>query len=128
MQFSHNGKTYEVSATTVFQADMRNSCVVQLANIVQAHLGLSGFDEIPRSMDKLIAHYVDWNLCTKIDGKRVNLVMTSDAEAFLSFCEQVGNDNELAEKWITAYREVNKLNIDPVTEKNEQAPVSESET
>lgn len=124
MQFEHNGKTYELKATTVFQADMRNSYIVQLANIVQAHYGFSSFDEVPRSIDRLIAHYVDWNLCTKIDGKHVNLIAISDAESFLSFCELVGNDNELAEKWLIAYREVNKLNKSPSIEKNELAPVS----
>lgn len=119
MQFEHNGKSYSVSAMTVFQADMRNSYVVQLGLLLQAHLGVSSFDDIPRSMDRLLAHFVDWHLCTTIDGKRLNLVLLADVESLLSFFEQVGNDNELAEKWISAYREANKLNRDPVTEKNE---------
>lgn len=127
MQFEHDGKQYEVFAMTVFQADMRNSYVVQIGGLLQKHLGVAEFEDLPRSMDRLVAYFVDWHLCTVIDSKRLNLVTLIDVDSLLDFFALIGNDDELANKWLKAYREANKLNRDPVTEKNEVAPVNESE-
>lgn len=128
MQFEHNGKTYEVSAMTEFQSDMRNYYLVQVGQLIVKRLGLDSLDNIPASLDKLASTFIDWYLVTKIDGQAFDFLMMLDIQPVFDFAQSIANDSDLYRLWGEAYKQVNKLKRDPVTEKNDLAPEAESKS
>lgn len=128
ISFDHEGKHYEVSAMSEFQRDLRNHYLVQLGVLAAARLGLSSLDSIPASLDKLCADFINWHLCTTIDGEMVSLLMLTSIEPVLEFADLLSNDETLYKRWKDAYQQTNQLKRDAVTEKNVVAPVSELET
>lgn len=124
IEFDHEGKHYEVSAMSEFQADLRNHYLVQAGNLAMNWLGLTSLEDVPLSLDKVCSNFVNWHLCTMIDGAKYPLLTLIDIQPVLDFAETLANDETLYKLWRDAYNQANHTKHDKVTEKNVVAPVS----
>lgn len=107
--FTHKDRTYVVSAMTTFQASLSFLTMVDLCKDAT---GIE-WDDAPLTPRKFIRYFIEWGLCTTIDGIAFNLLTDANADKFAEFSNLVASDSTLADKWLSAYEEANLEQTDP---------------
>lgn len=109
--FKHGEDTYVVSAMTSFQLTLSFGFMV---DTLRERNGKDvSWDETSPSLRTLIAYFINWNLCTRINDVAFKPLDDISADRFNEWANLITTDNDLAEKWSQAYKAANMEQTDP---------------
>lgn len=122
IEFKHDGRTYSVRPLNELQSSLSSLMMLDIC------LAITGaeWEDAPKALRTLIMHYVNWSLCTEIDGEvQFDYLNYTQEAPFKAFVLSITGDNELFTKWSNAHKEANLEQVDPNASSGE--PQAETE-
>jgi len=127
--FEHNGLTYTIRKQNILEQSTLYQHFILIADLVFKARGFAegrATENRPLALEHLMLFFIQLFQVTTITGDgayKFNLYTFSekDLARFDKWFEDFTGDNELSDKWVTAYYEVNPKD-DPLEDKKDEKP------